>query len=247
MVHYPVIDALEFAQGPVFRGAFALLVLGVLRRWILVVSDVAAAYVSVANRGSFWTKVRWRIGWALFPMVVLRRRYPASPLRTAHHFSLCGLSMLLRIGAVLLPAFMLSHVVLIERTLGVSWPALPGGVADVLALITIVAGVLLFLGRLYSPTVRKIEPAWSFFKPLILILPFLTGYIAMHPHRSPLDYHFIMLLHVLSACVVFVMIPFGRLLSCMHRDITAVIPEAAWEPHPADAEDEPPPNNVVTP
>ena len=73
------------------------------------------------------------------------------------------------------------------------------------AIVTIVGGFALLLGRIYSPLLRRMEPAWTFVKPLILIIPFLTGFLSMRPAWSPIDYHVVMLLHVLSASLVFVM------------------------------------------
>jgi len=32
------------------------------------------------------------------------------------------------------------------------------------------------------------EPGWTFFKPLILLMPFVTGFLAMHPTWNPIDY-----------------------------------------------------------
>lgn len=211
-----------------FRAAFALLVLGVLRNLILAASDIIAAYVSVSDKREFRQKLRWRLLWGIAPSVVLQQHRPTTRGMFAYHLTLCCLSLIMRIGAILVPAFMVAHVYLWERGLGISWPALPGDIADALAVITIIAGSLLFLGRLYSPTLRNIEPVWSFFKPLILILPFASGFLAMHPLMSPFDYHFVMLIHVLSACAVFVLIPFGRLMSCMHVRVTDLIPEADW-------------------
>lgn len=224
-----VLHALDFAQGPVFRAAFALMIFGALRALMLGASDAAAAYVSLPQRAEFWRLMRQRLLWFLFPSVVLRQtgRGGSFPM-FLYHLGLCCCSLVLRLGVIIVPAFMAAHVYLWERNLGVHWPVLPGQLADTLAVITIVAGFVLFLGRLYSPQLRKMEPKWSFFKPLILILPFLTGFLAMHPQWSPLDWHFVMLLHVLSACIVFVMLPFGRMLTCIHTRLTDAVPEAAW-------------------
>jgi hypothetical protein len=228
-VDLPVLTALEYAEGPLFRAAFALLVLGLARLVVLGVSDATAAYLTTPDRATFWRKVRLRLTWQLTPTVILRQVRPElSGRQRVYHMGLCGLSLVMRVGAVLVPAFMLAHVYLWEGALGVRWPALPGTLADVLSVITILAGFLLFLGRVYSPVLRSIEPGWSFLKPLILILPFLTGFLAMHPLWSPVDYYAVRLLHIVTACVVFVMIPFGRLLSCMHVPLVHVMPEAAW-------------------
>ena len=97
-----------------------------------------------------------------------------------------------------------------------------------LAAITIVAGLLVFVGRICSPVLRRMEPAWTFFKPLILLALFVTGFLAMHPTWSPVDYHVIRLVHIVSACAAFVLVPFARLLTYLHTPLTQVFPETAW-------------------
>lgn len=224
-----VLSALDFAQGPVFRCAFALMVLGLLRNAVLAVSDTVAAYLTTDAKPVFWRRFRQHIWWFLFPSVVLHRARPGGGTRMfIYHLGLFSVALVFRITAVLVPAFMVAHVYLWERNIGFAWPTMSASLADKLSVVTIVAGVVLFLGRLYSPILRQIEPGWSFLKPLVLILPFVTGVMAMHPTWSPFDYHLVLLIHVLSAALVFVMVPFGRMLMCVHTSLEEIIPEAVW-------------------
>jgi hypothetical protein len=232
-----LIHALNIAEGPLFRAAFALLLLGTARGVVLAGSDIIGAYLTLP-RADLRRKMRMRLRWELFPSRVLKQHRPELTAgMQSYHLCLCLLSLITRAGAILIPAFMAAHVYLWEQAFGLAWPALPGLIADTLSIVTIVAGLLLFLGRLYSPMLRKLEPNWSFLKPLILVLPFLTGFLAMHPTWSPLSYHAVRLLHVLSAEVLLVMIPFARLLSCMHTRVTHVIPEAIWQEPPEAGEE----------
>lgn len=225
--------ALRVAQGPLFRFAFALAVLGLVRLALLCLSGIVAAYVTDRERAVFWRKTRQHALWWVFPSVVANqaRRFRSQALYV-YHLGLDGVAFLFRALVVILPTFMVAHVYLWERALEVSWPALPGAVADVLSVITIVCGVTLFLGRIYSPVLRAIEPLWSFFKPLLLLVPFLTGTLACHPTWSPLDYHVMLLMHVLSAAAVLALLPFARLLSSVHTRLTTLVPEAAWRTGP---------------
>jgi hypothetical protein len=154
--------------------------------------------------------------------------YVTSTGWSVYHIVLSVCSLCFRLGAIIVPSFMVAHVYLWERGLGISWPSLPPGTGDMISFLTIAAGVFVFLGRIYSPLFRKTEPAWSFLTPLILILPFVTGVLAMHPTWSPIRYQVLLLLHTLSACMVFVLLPFAGLLSFMHCSITRWVPEAAW-------------------
>lgn len=227
---------LEFAQGPLFRFSFALMILGAVR-WVMVSALRASGeYLTAREKSSFWAKVRLRVLWNTFPSVVMRRENPGvRPTTYAYHLALCVLSLVFRFTAIVVPAFMVEHVMLWDRSLGLSargFPVsritLPSAIADVLSILAIVVGLALFLGRLYSPILRRMEPPWAFLKPLILVLPFATGVLAMHPQYSPFSYHVVMLIHVVSAAAVFVMIPFGRMLSCVHTPLTQVVPAAAW-------------------
>ncbi len=225
-----VTSLLKLAEGPVFRAAFALLLLGGLRALLLAISDTGAAYSTTPSKPAFWHKLRMRWLWLVFPTLVdWRDRYQERMGLFAYHMILCCASLVFRLGLILVPTFMVAHVYLWERGLGTAWLALPGAVADTLAMVTIVAGAVLFLGRMYSPLLRYFEPGWTFFKPLILLVPFITGYLAMHPTWSPLDYHVVRLVHILSASVVFALAPFTRMLTCVHTPITRVVPAAAWD------------------
>lgn len=223
---------LHLAQGPLFRFAFALLVLGLIRSAWIAVSDASAAYLIIRDRTEFWRRLRLRMRWHIFPTSVIREmRGNESAALEAYHKFVITLSIIFRFGALAIPAFMVAHVYLWERLLGTAWPSIPARISDVMSVVTVVAGVGVFLGRIYSPMIRAIDPPWAFLKPLILLVPFLTGLLAMHPTWSPAEYHVTMLLHVVSAAVVFIMIPFARMLSFLHRPIDEVLPELAW---PAD-------------
>jgi len=229
-MHVDLMVLLQLAEGPLFRFSFALLVLGAVRAMLLAASDVVGGWVTITDRGAFWRRLRLHVLWLVFPSLLLRRIGPPRSFRShLYHDLLCVTSLLFRFTAILVPAFMVAHVYLWEQGLGLSWPTLPARIADVLALATIVSGLALFLGRLYSPVLRKLEPPWAFLKPLILIVPFLTGTLAMHPTWSPVDYYVVRLLHVVSGAVVFAMVPFARMLTFMHWPLARVVPEANWQ------------------
>jgi hypothetical protein len=174
----------------------------------------------------------------MFPTLILHRAgYVRTGGRFLYHTFFSCVSLVFRACVILVPTFMVAHVYLWERALGIAWPAFPGKLADTLSYVTIVTGVLLFLGRVYSPVVRRLDPPWAFFKPLILLVPFVTGVLAMHPRWSPLDYHAIMLVHVLSASFVIAMLPFFRFFR-LHVRLADVMPETAWPyvgPGPSEA------------
>jgi len=219
---------LSLAEGPLFRLAFALMILGLARALLLGFWHAVAAYLVLPDRSAFWRKLNARLLWFAFPSLLLRRMPEPPRCSVSYHAVLDFVSLLFRVTAVVVPAFMVEHVYLWKRHLGLSWVSLSARTADVLTVVVIVTGLAVFLGRLYSPWLRRTEPPWSFLKPLILILPFASGMLALHPTFSPLDYHVVRLAHALSASLVFVLIAFGRLLSAMQVPVTQVLPETAW-------------------
>lgn len=221
---------LRIAEGPLLRVAFAVLILGALRSLLLFGSDLVAARLTITDKAVFWRKLRWRFLWLFYPPLVRPYpRYRGHPGLFTYHMFLSTASLVFRLGLIVVPAFMVAHVYLWERGLGGSWPAMPIRLSDILVAITVAAGVVLFMGRMYSSLLRYYEPGWTFFKPLLLLAPLVTGYLAMHPTSSVIDYHVTRLVHVLSAELIFVLAPFARMFTCVHVPLTQVVPDAAWD------------------
>jgi hypothetical protein len=220
---------LDFVQGPLIRFALAILFLGLVRAAWISVSNALAAYLIIQDRREFRRRFWQRVLWHIFPTLVIHNlRGERSRAMTTYHVFITALSIVFRIGVIVIPAFMVAHVYLWERWLGMSWPSIPARISDVISVVTVVAGVGVLLGRVYSPLIRSIDPPWAFFKPLILLVLFITGLLAMHPTWSPISYHAMRILHVGTAALVFLMIPFGRMLAFLHAPIEQVLPEAAW-------------------
>jgi hypothetical protein len=228
LVNSDLSSTLAWFQGPVFRFSFALMVLGFLRMGAQGATEAAVARLMLGPDARLRAKLRLRATWFLFPHRLLDRDGRMGAGWSAYHAILALFSLVFRLGAVIVPAFMVAHVYLWERGLGLSWPSLPPGTANYISLLTIATGLAVFFGRLYSPLLRRFEPPRSFLKPLVLVAPFATGVLATHPTWSPISYQAVMLLHTLSACLVFVMLPFGRILSFMHTPVTRWVPEACW-------------------
>jgi hypothetical protein len=46
---------------------------------------------------------------------------------------------------------------------------------------------------------------------LLIMIPFATGFLALHPRINPFSWELVMLLHLLSAELLFVLVPFTKL------------------------------------
>ncbi|MBK9120244.1 MAG: hypothetical protein IPM18_11675 [Phycisphaerales bacterium] len=231
----PTIEiALWVGQGPLFRFAIALALFGLARALLLRLSDAVGAWVSMPDRSEFRRRLRLRWVWWLAPTTILARagHLPTVASRS-YHALLMLVGIVFRVTAVLVPVFMVAHVTLWERGLGLAWPTLPVRLADRLSIVVLVSGFVLFLGRLYSPVLRGIESPWSFLNPLLVLIPFGTGVLARHPAWCPVDYYVMMVLHTYSAAFILALLPFIRPLATVHTPLVRVVPDVAWQPEPA--------------
>ncbi len=208
---------LEWARGPAFRFAFILMVLGLIRHVVVTVAGIVHAIYRAGDRNIpykavFVSTLQW-----LFPAKKLSNRLSYSITSVAFH-----------VGLILTPIFLLAHIELWRRGLGIGWPSLPHVVADALTLVTIAAAVGLMVGRLGNRQSRRISRVQDILLPPLLIIPFVTGFLGMHPALNPLDYNLVMFVHVMSANVIFVLIPFTKLGHIVLLPTTQLVSEVGW-------------------
>ena len=218
---------LEWARGPAFKFAFVLMVLGLLRHLVLLAAAVAEALYRAGDK-----KIPWKAVWNatldwLFPVKKLNNNRPVYSV----------LSVTFHVGLILTPVFLLPHIELWKRGLGVRWPSIPHVLADVLTLITIAAAVGLFVGRLSNKDSRRISRVQDILLPPLLIVPFITGFLAMHPLWNPIDYNVTMFIHVMSANLIFVLIPFTKLGHIILLPASQLVSEVGWHFPAASGDD----------
>ncbi|MGA2963426.1 MAG: hypothetical protein ABSD96_17240, partial [Candidatus Korobacteraceae bacterium] len=93
---------IEFGRGPLFRIAFSLMLLGLLRSIVLTAIGIAEAYRQSPDKIVSWREVRRQtIAW-LFPVTRLWRQRPAYST----------FSFLFHVGLLLVPPFLFAHVLL---------------------------------------------------------------------------------------------------------------------------------------
>jgi nitrate reductase gamma subunit len=210
---------IEFGRGPLFRLTFSLLVLGLLRLLALSLIGIAEAYRRSSDRIVPWRDViRQMLGW-LLPW---RRLWNGRPLYSA-------ISLVWHLGLLSLPLFLSAHVLLWRRSLGLGWPALPQGLADGLTLLTIAGGLALFLGRVLHRGARALSRPQDHAWPLVLTLPFLTGYLCTNAALTPAAYQTSMLVHVYSADLIMALIPFTKVAHCVLEPLSQVVTAVSWK------------------
>jgi nitrate reductase gamma subunit len=113
---------------------------------------------------------------------------------------------------IVTPLFVMGHAVLWHESWGISWWSLPAPAADLMSILVVVCGIFLLLRRIASPEVRNVTGAREYLLLLLVIAPFLTGYIAHHQWWSPGT---MVVIHIVVGCLWLVAIPFTWLSHVM--------------------------------
>ena len=210
---------IEFGRGPLFRLTFCLMVLGLLRVVVLTTAAIVEAYRRNPDRIVPWKALaRQTLGW-LLPLGRLWRSRPAYSLT----------SFLFHLGLLAVPLFLAAHVRLWREAVGFAWPALPRQPADYLTLLTIAAGLGLFVGRVWHPGARALSRLQDYVWPPLLAVPFVTGYACAHATLGPRAYQAMMLVHVYAADLILVMIPFTKIAHCVLAPFSQMVTGVAWK------------------
>jgi len=77
-----------------------------------------------------------------------------------------------------------------------------------MAIVVILSCIYFFVRRIVIPEVKQVTRTSDFLFLIIILLPFLTGFLAYHqwgPYRP------ILIMHILSSEILLVTIPFSRI------------------------------------
>jgi nitrate reductase gamma subunit len=210
---------IEFGRGPLFRIAFCLMALGLLRSLVLTAIEIAEAYRRSPDKIVNWREVRRQTFAWLFPVTRLWRERPVYST----------VSLLFHVGLLLVPPFLFAHVLLWKHSVGFSWFAIPQPLANYLTVIVVVTGVALFLSRVLDSRARELSQPQDFAWPLLLVTPFVAGYLCANLAIGPKTYESLMLVHVYSANLILLLIPFSKIAHCVLAPLSQVITAVAWK------------------
>ena len=213
---------IEWARGPLFWAALTFMVLGLLRHLAITIWDIGLAVrragdKNIPYRQLALTTVKW-----LIPVSKLRNRAGLSLTTLAFHVSV-----------LLVPLFLAGHISLWKRGTGLSWPALPNMVADILTVVAVAAVAALILERSLARASRSLSRFQDYALPVVIAVPFVSGFLVMHPHLNPYSFHAMLLVHVVSADIVLILVPLTKITHCVLLPLTQVVSEVAWHfpPH----------------
>jgi len=217
---------LEFARGPLFRFSLAVMLLGLLRVVLLDITAAIGAYRRAGDKTLPWNFILRRTLRWFFPVNRLLINRPVYSL----------FSILFHVGLLIVPIFLYAHVELWRAAIGVGWPTLAKAWADWMTLGTIIVALALVIGRSASRESRFLSRKQDFLWPIVLLIPFVTGYACANLGLGPKVYQASMLIHMLAGEVIFVLLPFTKIAHCVLMPFSHIISGLAWR-FPADTDD----------
>ena len=191
---------IDFAKGPLFALTFLIMIFGLSRHVILQI------YYLFYSKGSQLKNVPWRnilsdIATWVVPVKHL--------IKGTVVFSI--VSFIFHVSAIIVAVLLIDHIVLWEDLTGWNLPAIGRVFADVLTL-TAIGCILVLLGyRMFIRRIRAMSSKSDYLILIMVLLPFVFGYLAGHPGWNPFSWELAMLLHLLSAEALFIIIPFTKL------------------------------------
>lgn len=102
------------------------------------------------------------------------------------------------------------HIELFKEVLGLSWPALPNPMVDIMAGVALIAMAVVLVSRITDPVKRFLSGFEDYLVWALTFLPLLTGYLAIH--HLILPYTLMLALHLLSAELLLIALPFTKLM-----------------------------------
>ena len=213
-------DALiEFGRGPLFKFSLAIMILGLLRILLLSLAGIGEALYRAGDRNldykAIWKKtVEW--------LVPVNRWAKMRPIYSS-------ISILFHVGLLLVPLFLAGHLTLWTASGGLTIIAMPQFIADALTLMIIVLGPALLIGRIVHSGSRAISRLQDYLWPLLLTIPFFSGFLCVNFGLSSTAYNFWMLIHIWAADLILILIPFTKIAHCILMPLTQLVSGVGWK------------------
>ena len=190
-------DIYELVRGPLAWVALIVFALGSLYRIVFLLYTGKKETVLDSSRNTAGAVRSILHGLIPFGSTYMRRQ----PLFTI-------ISFIFHLCVIILPVFLLAHIVLWYESWEIQWWSLPDLPADLMAIWVILACVYFLYRRLTIPEVKQVTRPADFGLLSVIFLTFLTGFLAYHqwgPYRP------ILILHIFSSEILLVVLPFSKL------------------------------------
>jgi nitrate reductase gamma subunit len=193
----------EFIEGPLILISFVIFILGVLFQVYRFFSLTREKERVVLNLETKKQSSPQELGSQVRTLIKLLKRTIFGT-----HPVVIGVTCLFHILIFIVPIFLLAHQILLEAAWGIRFGSFSESISDAFTLLVLLGGLFFLCRRIFLRQVRSITTSYDFLVLLIVLAPFVTGFLATHQW---FDYRTMIFLHILSGEVMLITIPFTRL------------------------------------
>jgi nitrate reductase gamma subunit len=186
----------EIVRGPLVWIAFIVFLGGCLYKVITMhalAKSENSVYPTMNVKFGFRSLFHWSVPFATKNM---RMKWVVTILSFCFHFCL-----------IVTPLFAAGHVLSVQESwgFGSGWWTFSAYSADVMTVLVIFTGLALFTRRLISPEVRNVNTYKDYLILLIVIAPYVTGFVAHQQWMAP---HTMVIAHIVTGALWLIAIPF---------------------------------------
>ncbi len=198
---------IDFIMGPMVWISFLVFILGLGYKIFGIIREVREKEPYIFTYLTLYHSLRSIGAWMI----------PFYPRSTRQQPVFYALSYVFHLALFAVPLFLSAHIVLVEEAFNIAWPVMNDTVADLLTVV--IMAVLVFFGgrRIMVPEIKFLTSARDFLLLLIVLLPFLTGFLAYHQVAA---YQWMTIAPILSGEFMLIIIPFSRLSHMITAPLT---------------------------
>ena len=190
-------DLYELVRGPLAWVAFLLFFVGSFYRMI-------SLYIGIKKENVVYPYMSLKYGLRS----ILHWLTPFGSRNMQMRPVMTIVSFVFHICLILVPVFLLGHIVLWYESWAIQCVSLSAPLADVMSFLVVIGCIFFLFRRILAPEVRNVTDASDILLLLIVALPFLTGILAYHQWGP---YKPILIFHILTGEIMLVAIPFTKL------------------------------------
>jgi len=193
---------LDFARGPALEWSLLIMVFGIF--WRLVGTFLFKGQVYLSKpKGTRFVAAGLR--------TIATRSWPDERLERTIRFQHYS-GYLFHITLFIVIFLFEPHIEFFKWLLGFSWPGLPTNAVTFAAAVTVATLIALGIRRATNPIMKSITNADDWLSWLVTIGPVVTGMMAFAHQNIGIRYEDLLGIHILSVCLLFIWIPFGKLM-----------------------------------
>lgn len=197
----------QFVSGPLVWAAFVLFIGGSFWRLYSLATLAKKKDNYVYEYFSLPHALRSIMHWVIPFMNESSKKNPA----------LTMVAFVFHLFLLVAPLFVIGHIAMLDKALGISWATLPDGLADAMSFAVVGACIFFAVRRMTVPEVKYVTSASDWAILALAAAPFVTGILAYH---QIFDSKFMTILHMLSGEAMLVAIPFTRLSHMLYAALT---------------------------